>query len=683
MLTIWRSSAHFDLVRVNGQMVVSPALQDRFVYTNGNVEEYGEPDFLYLNDGHGHFTAVSWTNGAFLDETGRPLTSAPKDWGLTAAFRDLNGDGAPDIYVCNDYWTPDRLWINDGKGHFRACPSLALRHTSTSSMGVDFADIDRDGRVDFCVTDMLSRDWRLRKRQLLLTETPRPAVGEIDNRPQIPQTALFRNRGDGTFEEIAAYAGVTACDWSWQPVFMDVDLDGWEDLVISTGFMHDVDDLDNMETWQKLSSAGALVPPRLGADGKPMALSPQEQMNEENYRGYMIAGALKTPMVAYRNLGNLKFEEVGPQWGLDQPAIHNGIALADLDNDGGLDIVVNNLGSVASVYHNRGSAPRVAVRLKGRAPNTQGIGGKIKLLGGALPMQSQEAACGGLYLSGSDPLRVFAAGRSQSMTLEVTWRSGKKSVVRDVKPNRIYEIDETGAGAAESPPPVAEAGPFFKDVSQMLSHRHHQEYFDDYARQPLLPWQLSQGGPGLAWVNLMGDGREELVIGTGRGGALSVYSPDGKGGLVPVPIGSALPQDLTGIVGWVPGPNGRALVVGRDNYEIPGRSAVGLGGRLCSRAAETGFAGHAGQHRAIGGGRCLWGGEAGFVCGGKGDTGAVSGGGGLPNLSERRRETGVGPGKQPGAGKGGPGQRGGVERPGRDRLSGPDSGVRMGADPGV
>ena len=110
---------------------------------------------------------MSWTNGAFLDENGRPLTSAPKDWGLTAAFRDLNGDGAPDIYVCNDYWTPDRLWINDGKGHFRACPPLALRHTSMSSMGVDFADIDRDGRVDFCVTDMLSRDWRLRKRQIM------------------------------------------------------------------------------------------------------------------------------------------------------------------------------------------------------------------------------------------------------------------------------------------------------------------------------------------------------------------------------------------------------------------------------------------------------------------------------------------------------------------------------------
>ena len=196
---------------------------------------------------------------------------------------------------------------------------------------------------------------------------------------------------------------------------------------------------------------------------------------------------------------------------------------------------MNNLGSAASVYHNHGSAPRVAVRLKGLSPNTQGIGGKIKLLGGAVPMQSQEVVCGGMYLSGSDPERVFAAGQSQSMTLEVTWRNGKQSVVRDVKPNRIYEIDEAGAAPGETNPPVEEAKPFFKDVSELISHRHHQEFYDDFARQALLPWQLSQDGPGIAWVNLLGDNREELVIGSGRGGELGVYAYDGKGGMRHLP----------------------------------------------------------------------------------------------------------------------------------------------------
>ena len=209
--------------------------------------------------------------------------------------------------------------------------------------------------------------------------------------------------------------------------------------------------MDSHEKATALRRAGKLAPPKLGPDGKPVPRSPQEQKNEELYQENMLAEPFKTPMVAFRNLGNLKFEDMGPAWGLTQPGLANAIAVGDLDNDGGLDFVVNNLGSAAGVYHNHGSAPRVAVRLKGLAPNTQGIGGKIKLLGGAVPMQSQEVACGGMYLSGSDPERVFAAGKSQNMTIEVTWRNGKQSVVRDVKPNRIYEMDEAGAVAVEKP----------------------------------------------------------------------------------------------------------------------------------------------------------------------------------------------------------------------------------------
>ena len=569
-----RDRAEFDNINMTGQTNVAPALQDRFVYTGGLLREYGEPDLVYLNDGKGHFSPLSWTNGAFLDESGKPLTGPPQDWSLTAAFRDLNGDGAPDIYVCSDYWTPDRLWLNDGKGHFQACPPLALRHTCVSSMGVDFADLDRDGQVDFCVTDMLARDWQLRKQELVMPYYPQPEVGTIVDRPQVPRNMLYRNRGDGTFEEIAAYAGVTASDWSWQPVFLDVDLDGYEDLIIPTGFVHDVGDLDSIEKANALARAGRLVPPKLGPDGKLVARAPQEQKNEELYERDMLAAPLKTPVVAFRNLGNLKFEDIGPAWGLDQPGLPNAIAVGDLDNDGGLDFVLNKLGSAAGVYHNHSSAPRVAVRLKGLPPNTQGIGGKIKLLGGAVPMQSQEVACGGVYQSGSDPLRVFAAGQSQSMRIEVTWRNGKQSVVQDVKPNRIYEIDEAGAVPKETQPPVEEVKPFFQDVSELIAHRHHQEFYNDYVRQPLLLWQLSQDGPGVAWVNLLGDQREELVIGSGRGGQLGIYAPDGKGGMTNIPTSFAWPEDLAGIVGWVGGTNGRALVVGRDNYEFEPTSSA-------------------------------------------------------------------------------------------------------------
>jgi hypothetical protein len=182
-------------------------------------------------------------------------------------------------------------------------------------------------------------------------------------------------------------------------------------------------------------------------------------------------------------------------------------------------------------------------------------------------MQSQEVACGGLYLSGSDPMRVFAAGKSQNMTIEVTWRNDRKSVVRDVKPDRMYEIAEAGAAPGETNPPAQEVKLFFKDVSQLISHRHHQEFYDDFARQALLPWQLSQDGPGVGWVDLRGDKREELVIGSSRGGELGVYVYDGKGGMRHLRASAILPDDVTGIAGWSRGTNGRALVVGRDNYE--------------------------------------------------------------------------------------------------------------------
>src|SRR5882724_11848315 len=414
-----RDRADLQINSVNGKLSIPPALRDRLtISTHGALLEYGEPDQLYLNDGAGHFPPVSWTNGAFLDESGKPLTEAPRDWSLSAAFHDLSGNGAPDIYICNDYWTPDRLWLNDGKGHFRAAPPLALRHTSKYSMGVDFADVDRDGLVDFCTVDMLARDRERRKREFLSTALPRPPVGTINDRPQIPRNMLFRNRGDGTFEEIAMYAGVGASDWSWQPIFLDVDLDGWEDILIAAGFPHDSNDLDVNEKGANLHRAGKLAAPKLGPDGKPVPRSPQEQKNEELYQWNMLARPLHSPMLGFRNLGNMKFEDSGPAWGLDQLANHQGIALGDLNGDGSLDFVVNNLGSVAGVYRNNTSAPRVAVRLKGLAPNTQGIGAKIKLLDGAVPMQSQEVVCGGLYLSGSAPERVFAAGKTQSMRSE-------------------------------------------------------------------------------------------------------------------------------------------------------------------------------------------------------------------------------------------------------------------------
>jgi len=548
--TVLRSGGEISYRMVGGRAVVSGRQARRLKIIDGKLYEFGEPSAVYLNDGTGKFTALSWTDGRFRDEEGRPLKEGPNDLSLSVLIRDLNGDGAPDIYVCNDFQTPDRIWINDGKANFRALPTLAMRQQSHFSMGVDFADLDRDGRDDFIVVDMLSRLHALKMTQMLDTNLMTAEPGQVLTRPQIRRNTLFWNRGDGTYAEIANFAGLEASDWTWTPHFIDVDLDGFEDLLISNGHAFDTQDLD-------------------------MGHRPQGQIPRDPAANLAAFPKLETPNYAFRNRGNLTFEEVGAQWGFNSKQVCHGLIAADLDNDGDLDVAVSSLNAAALLYRNDSTAPRVCVRLKGTAPNTAGIGAKIEVSGGAVPRQSQQIVCGGRYLSVDEAARVFAAGRATNkLQIQVTWRDGTWSEVLDVPANSICEIEQAKGAIRRSPPSVVQrAAPLFQDVSALLNHTHHEPMFDDFARQPLLSKKLSQLGPGVAWIDFDGDGRDELVIGAGRGGALSIFTNSGDGKFGRAEIAGTARDDLLGLSAWVSGGK-RSLLVARTSYEVAGAAAV-------------------------------------------------------------------------------------------------------------
>ncbi|MEE2947355.1 MAG: FG-GAP-like repeat-containing protein [Verrucomicrobiota bacterium] len=563
---------------VNDVSTEDPQLTGRFeISKNRDILEYGEPDFLFLNNGNGVFSRADYLKH-FRDERGARLPKLPMDWGLAARFEDINRDGHPDLYVCNDLFTPDRIWMNDGNGLFRAIPKQAIRNTSTFSMGVDFADYDRDGDTDLFVVDMLSREHEMQHLQVSEIISNNELHTSWKSRPQVSRNTLQVNRGDNTFAEIAYLANVAASGWSWGPIFLDVDLDGYEDILVSNGQLRDFQNADMaaeiemVKQQRKLSQADIL-------------------------RLISRFPALRTPNAAFRNNRDGTFSDYSAKWRFDQTGISQGMALADLDNDGDMDVVMNNLLEPAGLYENQATGLRVRVSLRGEGGNRHGIGAKITVRqSGAV--QQQEIISGGRYLSSDQSIRSFGV-ESGAFQISVTWPSGKVSELKSHIANRAYVISESGSTHLTKPQAYS-TKPLFQDVSTTIGHVHHDELYEDFRRQLLIPFKFSQPGPAICWHDINSDGWDDLIIGGGAGQRLTMFRNQRDGSLKAItsPILKPANWDQTMVLPFGASHVTPALIVGVSNYEsgsseLPSGMVYDFAKRKATRF-ETGQAGSTG-----------------------------------------------------------------------------------------
>lgn len=516
----------------DGRLVVPPELQDRVVILPGedggnSLRELGEQDLLYRNNGDGTFSEVAAASGIVGGY-----------WGLSAAFSDIDNDNWPDLYVTNDLWSPDTFYHNNGDGTFSLIDPMMMQHTPWFSMGIDFGDINNDGLQDYFIGDMISRDPVLRLTQHgAMDMSPTPP----EFAPQMMRNGLYLNNGDGSFSDIAWLADVAASDWTWSVKFADLDLDGFLDLLITNGMVRDLMDSD----------AAAQAEQILQTQGREAFMDFLEQYP-----------SLNNPNVAFRNNGDLTFSEVAAEWGFDTAKVGNGASLADFDNDGDLDIVVNYMNEVAGVYRNDAAASRIMVRLVGQASNSQGIGAKLVLTTDA-GVQTRLVTASGGYLSNHDPATVFGLGSAGAIReLRVEWPSGHvqtfpNAQMSTLTANMLYTIVEPAEAAALNPAQPLNPAAQFTEIAQTagLTGSHWESAFDDFAVQPLMPRKLSVLGPGLAWGDANGDGLDDLYMAGGLGQTGLLYQNRGDGTFMVVGTGSVATAEEMAPLWWYSGQN--------------------------------------------------------------------------------------------------------------------------------
>ena len=497
----------------------NPGNYSKFFGTDLTLPKYSLQ--LFKNAGNNRFVDV--TKEAGLYRSGFPNAVVASDF---------NKDGFTDLYVANDFEAPDFYYLNNGDGTFDYNTEKSLKHTSFYSMGVDSSDINNDGLLDLMVVDMTAEDnFRLKSNMSAMNPSTFWKVVKDGGHFQYMFNTLQINNGDNTFSDVAQFTNTSSTDWSWANLIADFDNDGLKDIYVTNGLLRDIRNTDADKKLGEfvINIADKYVKnnPNEG-DIDLFDILPLEEALE-------IVPSVKLKNYFYKNYGNLKLKNETKKWGLDQLSFSNGASYADLDNDGDLEIVVNNVNDTAFLYKNNTSDLQnnsyIRIFLKNQNNQTL-LGTKADIYSNGSRQFFETTNVRGIYSSSEDVIHFGLGNNDKIDSLLVTWPNGSISKLFDVKTNQNLTL-YSSSGKNYKDLKKSNELRFFKEDRSKINYTHIENIFDDYKKQVLLPHKLSRFGPAIAVGDVNNDNLEDVYIGSASGNLSQLFLQTKEGNFIP------------------------------------------------------------------------------------------------------------------------------------------------------